>query len=57
MALIGFTRTPIGIAESQYALAVFGDYVSVYDMQRGVENGVTVPICYENRLANAGDRP
>jgi type I restriction enzyme, R subunit len=31
--------------------AVFGDYISVYDIQRAVEDGATVPIYYESRLA------
>src|SRR5665647_1468458 len=32
--------------------AVFGDYISVYDIQRAVEDGATVPIYYESRLAS-----
>jgi type I restriction enzyme, R subunit len=49
-SFIGFTGTPI---ESQDAntRAVFGDYISVYDIQRAVEDGATVPIYYESRLA------
>ena len=31
--------------------AVFGDYISVYDIQRAVQDGATVPIYYESRLA------
>jgi type I restriction enzyme R subunit len=31
--------------------AVFGDYISIYDIQRAVEDGATVPIYYEGRLA------
>ena len=31
--------------------AVFGDYISIYDIQRAVEDGATVPIYYESRLA------
>ena len=31
--------------------AVFGDYISIYDIQRSVEDGATVPIHYESRLA------
>jgi type I restriction enzyme, R subunit len=30
---------------------VFGDYISVYDIQRAVQDGATVPIYYESRLA------
>ncbi len=33
------------------ARAVFGDYISIYDIQRAVEDGATVPIYYESRLA------
>jgi type I restriction enzyme R subunit len=31
--------------------AVFGDYISIYDIARAVEDGATVPIYYEGRLA------
>ncbi|NJM58849.1 MAG: hypothetical protein HC857_17580, partial [Synechococcales cyanobacterium RU_4_20] len=31
--------------------AVFGDYISVYDIARAVNDGATVPIYYESRLA------
>ncbi len=41
--------------------AVFGDYISVYDIQRAVADGATVPIYYESRLAklalNEAERP
>jgi type I restriction enzyme R subunit len=47
---IGFTGTPIESADRD-TRAVFGDYVSVYDIQRAVEDGATVPIYYESRLA------
>jgi len=30
---------------------VFGDYISIYDIERAVKDGATVPICYESRLA------
>jgi type I restriction enzyme R subunit len=30
---------------------VFGEHISVYDIQRAVEDGATVPIYYESRLA------
>ena len=40
---------------------MFGDYISVYDIQRAVEDGATVPIYYESRLAKlelkASERP
>ena len=47
---IGFTGTPIEHADAN-TRAVFGDYISVYDIQRAVADGATVPIYYESRLA------
>lgn len=47
---IGFTGTPIE-ASDRDTRAVFGDYVSVYDIQDAVDDGATVPIFYESRLA------
>lgn len=47
---IGFTGTPIS-AEDRNTQAVFGDYVSIYDIQDAVDDGATVPIYYESRLA------
>jgi len=49
-AFIGFTGTPISI-EDKDTRAVFGDYVSVYDIQDAVDDKATVPIYYEARLA------
>jgi type I restriction enzyme R subunit len=49
-SFIGFTGTPIEKADAS-TLAVFGDYISVYDIQRAVVDGATVPIYYESRLA------
>ncbi|MBN1606109.1 MAG: type I restriction endonuclease subunit R [Polyangiaceae bacterium] len=49
-SFIGFTGTPIELTDKN-TRAVFGDYVSVYDIQRAVEDGATVPIYYESRLA------
>ncbi|MDY0273850.1 MAG: type I restriction endonuclease subunit R [Desulfomicrobium sp.] len=49
-SFIGFTGTPIA-TEDKDTRAVFGDYVSIYDIQDAVEDGVTVPIYYESRLA------
>jgi type I restriction enzyme R subunit len=49
-SFIGFTGTPIERADAS-TRAVFGDYISVYDIQRAVEDGATVPIYYEGRLA------
>ncbi len=47
---IGFTGTPIEKADAN-TRAVFGDYISIYDIQRAVEDKATVPIYYESRLA------
>jgi type I restriction enzyme R subunit len=49
-SFIGFTGTPIE-ATDKNTPAVFGDYVDVYDIQRAVEDGATVRIYYEGRLA------
>lgn len=49
-SFIGFTGTPIEQQDAN-TRAVFGDYISVYDIQRAVEDGATVPIYYESRLA------
>jgi type I restriction enzyme, R subunit len=45
---IGFTGTPIEKGSRSTSL-VFGDYISVYTVERSVEDGATVPIYYENR--------
>lgn len=49
-SFIGFTGTPIDSADKD-TQAVFGDYVSIYDIQDAVIDGATVPIYYESRLA------
>ncbi len=49
-SFIGFTGTPIELEDAN-TRAVFGDYISIYDIQRAVEDGATVPIYYESRLA------
>ena len=49
-SFIGFTGTPIEQTDAN-TRAVFGDYISVYDIQRAVVDGATVPIYYESRLA------
>jgi type I restriction enzyme R subunit len=49
-SFIGFTGTPIELFDKN-TRAVFGDYISVYDIQRAVADGATVPIYYESRLA------
>lgn len=52
-SFIGFTGTPIEKADAN-TRAVFGDYVSVYDIQQAVADGATVPIYYESRIAKLG---
>ena len=47
---IGFTGTPIALDDKD-TRAVFGDYVSIYDIQDAVNDRATVPIFYESRLA------
>jgi type I restriction enzyme R subunit len=49
-SFIGFTGTPIE-ADDVNTPAVFGNYIDVYDISRAVEDGATVPIYYESRLA------
>ncbi len=47
---LGFTGTPIESTDKS-TRAVFGDYIDVYDLTRAVEDGATVKIFYESRLA------
>lgn len=49
-SFVGFTGTPIE-AEDVNTPAVFGEYIDIYDISRAVEDGATVPIFYESRLA------
>ena len=49
-SFVGFTGTPIELQDAN-TRAVFGDYISIYDIQRAVEDKATVPIYYESRLA------
>ena len=49
-SFIGFTATPLESGDRSTP-AVFGDYIDVYDIQRAVEDGATVRIYYEGRLA------
>jgi type I restriction enzyme, R subunit len=59
-SFIGFTATPLEVGDRSTP-AVFGDYIDVYDIQRAVEDGATVRIYYEGRLAKlelkAEERP
>lgn len=47
---VAFTGTPVSGVDKN-TRTVFGDYASVYDMQQAQEDGATVPIYYESRLA------
>jgi type I restriction enzyme R subunit len=47
---LAFTGTPIS-HDDRDTQAVFGEYVSIYDIQQAVDDGATVPIYYESRLA------
>ena len=49
-SFVGFTGTPIEL-EDRSTRQVFGNYVSVYDIQRSIDDHATVPIYYESRLA------
>ncbi len=50
---VAFTGTPVS-GEDRDTRAVFGDYISIYDMQQAREDGATVAIYYESRLARLG---
>lgn len=49
-SFIGFTGTPIEAADINTP-AIFGEYIDIYDISRAVEDGATVPIFHESRLA------
>jgi type I restriction enzyme R subunit len=53
---VAFTGTPVSSTDRD-TRAVFGDYISVYDMQQAKEDGATVAIYYESRLAKLGLKP
>ncbi len=59
-SFVGFTGTPVELQDAN-TRAVFGDYISIYDIRRSVEDGATVPIYYESRLArlalDEGEKP
>ena len=48
-SFIAFTGTPIDLADRS-TINVFGNYVSIYDIRKSIEDGTTVPIYYESRL-------
>ena len=49
-SFIGFTGTPIEQADRN-TRAIFGEYIDVYDLSQAVEDGATVRVYYEARLA------
>lgn len=51
-SFIGFTGTPVDEVDKN-TRAVFGDYIDIYDLNRAVEDGTTVQIYYESRVAQA----
>jgi type I restriction enzyme R subunit len=59
-SFIGFTGTPIEQVDAN-TRAVFGEYISIYDIQQAVADQATVPIYYESRIAklslNAAELP
>lgn len=59
-SFIGFTGTPIELKDKN-TRAVFGNYIDIYDIQQAVDDGSTVRIYYESRLAklelNSEERP
>lgn len=55
-SFIGFTGTPIE-KEDRNTKAVFGSYVDTYDIKQAVEDGATVKLLYESRLAKLGIKP
>lgn len=55
-SFIGFTGTPIEKADRNTS-AVFGDYIDIYDIEQAVEDGATVRIYYESRLAKLELKP
>ncbi len=59
-SFIGFTGTPIELNDAN-TRAVFGEHISVYDIRRSIEDGATVSIYYESRMAkmslDEGERP
>ena len=50
---VAFTGTPVA-SEDRDTRAVFGDYISIYDMQQSRDDGATVAIYFESRLAKLG---
>ncbi len=55
-SFIGFTGTPVE-KEDASTLAVFGNYIDIYDIEQAVEDGATVRIYYESRLVKVQLKP
>lgn len=55
-SFIGFTGTPIE-KQDRNTIAVFGDYIDIYDIEQAVNDGATVRIYYESRLAQLELKP
>ncbi len=53
---VAFTGTPIS-SEDKDTRSVFGEYVHIYDIEQAVQDGATVPIYYESRLAKLELKP
>jgi type I restriction enzyme R subunit len=51
---LGFTGTPIIKEEAEITKNIFGEYVSVYDFKRSIEDGATLPLRYLNRGEKLG---
>lgn len=52
-SFIGFTGTPIELTDAN-TRGVFGEYISIYDIQKAVADKATVPIYFESRIAKLG---
>lgn len=50
-SFIGFTGTPVSQGDHD-TVSVFGNYIDVYDMSRSIEDGTTVRLFYESRIAS-----
>lgn len=50
---IGFTGTPVE-AKDHSTTNIFGDIIDIYDMTQSIEDGSTVPLYYEGRMAKVG---
>ena len=51
---LGFTGTPLIKEELELTKNIFGEYVSIYDFKRAIEDGSTLPLRYLNRGEKLG---